>query len=137
MVICLIMTNWVYLSEIATPYAGGYYSMYKGADSFKMAGTDYYFGFTMNIDWNVHDLYFNLNGQFNSMTFDWGAVDGYEDADTSTVQVYEDDVLVDTLTRNKNDLPQSYSLNLKDVYKLRFVRSTDIAVGFGNVKLYY
>ena len=132
------MTEWVYLSDVLTPYAGGAYTIYDEVHTFKMSGNDYSNGFTMDVDYSdVHDLYFNLNGKYSSLTFEWGCVDGREDNDTSTVQIYEDDTLVHTLKRSKNDLTQKFTLDVSDVYKLRFVRSDGLSVGFGNVKLYY
>lgn len=132
------LNEWVYLSDVMKPYAGGSYSMYTLGKYFTMAGQSYTNGFVMETDYNdVHDLYLNLNGEYSSMSFDWGCVDGREDKDTSTIQIYEDDNLIDTLSRNKNDLVKSYILDVRDTYKLRFIRSEGFNAGFGNVKLYY
>lgn len=130
----------VYLADVLSPYAGGAYTIYNSnsASSFEMGGIEYTNGFTMNTDSrDVHDLYFNLKGEYKTMTFEWGCVDGREDEDTSTIMIYEDDTLVDTLTRNKNDLTKSYKLDVSDVYKLRIVRSEGWNAGFANVKLFY
>ena len=132
------MTEWVYLSDVMNPYAGGAYTMYRGVNSFNMGGNQCRNGFSMNTDINdVHDIYFNLNGQYKKMTFEWGCVDGREDNPTSSILIYEDDTLVATLNRNKNDLPKNYELDVKDVYKLRIERTAGLNVGFANVKLYY
>lgn len=132
------MTEWVYLSDVMTPYAGGAYTMYRGVESFNMGGNQCRNGFSMDTDMNdVHDIYFNLNGQYKKMTFEWGCVDGREDNPTSSILIYEDDTLVDTLNRNQNDLPKTYELDVNDVYKLRIERTEGLSVGFANVKLYY
>lgn len=137
------LENWVYLTDVLEPYAGEDYSVFKNNDitrSFKMGGKDYSSGFTAGTYWHherILDIYFNLAGKYSSISFEWGAVDGEDDGDTTTVQIYADDILVDELSRNKGDLPKTYSLNVRDVYKLRFVKSEDFTAGFGNVKLYF
>ncbi len=136
------MANWVYLSDVMQPYGGSLYNLYAGKDKFEMGSKTYYYGFIM---WNLAyvdsgDLFFNLGGKYSSMSFEWGGVDGEDSIDEdeeATVQIYADNTLIDTLTRRRNDLPKSHTLDVRDVYKLRLIRNGDFSAGFGNVKLYY
>lgn len=134
------LKTYLNLVDAMKPYAGQRYTIFttKNGDSFSMAGNSYSNGFTMVRDGSeVHDLYFNLGGKYSKMSFTWGAVDGEEDADQSTVKIFADGELIATLSRSKNDLPAKYTFSVDDVYQLRFLRSDYIAVGFANVRLFY
>ena len=132
------LTSWVYLVDAIKPYSYSSYTYYSGANSFKMAGLSYYHGFVMNRDSDdTHYILFNLNGKFKNISFAIGAEEGEESADESTIMFYSDDDLIKSIHRKKDDLPQKATLNIADTYKFKIIRSDYIAVGFGNVKLYY
>lgn len=136
------MANWVYLSDVMKPYGGDSgYDLCAGKDKFEMGSKTYYYGFTMwRAGGDSRDLFFNLGGKYSSMSFEWGCVDGEDgiaEDEEATVQIYADNTVIDTLTRRRNDLTKSHTLDVRDVYKLRLIRNGYFTAGFGNVKLYY
>ncbi len=137
------MKPYGYWIDMIEPYANyKSYEYYRGLNTIKMGGVQYSNAFAMIKDWigwdsNGGTLTYNLENKYSKMEFVLGAVDGQEDSDSSIIQVYADNELIKTYKRKKNDLPRSYTLKVKGVYKLEFVRSADVTIGFGDVKLYY
>lgn len=122
-----------YLMKYA--YADEYTGIYDGtdSDSFSMGGIKYTKGYTMG--WSSR-MYFNLNGQFDELTFEYGS---YK-KDTITGAAFDfdivlDDKVVDTLTVESGQLPKEYTVSVKGVNQLKFVPQkgfNDGKFGIGN-----
>lgn len=138
-----------YLVDMIEPYAAeGYsinnyahsYSYYKGTYKMLMAGKEYHHSISFgkpNGLWEEGYIIYNFDNKYSKMTFTLGAVQGHEESDSSKLYVYADNELIKTYKRNKNDLPRTYTLNTKGVYKLQFFSEDNIMWGLGNAKLYY
>ncbi len=55
-----VMTDWVYLTDILSPYASSNLVQYKGTESQKMAENAYYFGIYSSSSWGEKYGYYNL-----------------------------------------------------------------------------
>lgn len=131
------MTSYVYMVNVMSPYSSSFYGEYKGASFFQMGGRKYYQGFTIDLGGYAT---WNLNGKFSKLQFTLGGVDGQDD--NMTIMITGDDEdLRSPITRKYQDLPRTYTVNVKNVYKFG-IETSDNGVfkrtaGFGNVKLYY
>lgn len=136
------VNDYEYMLDLMSPYAHYYrYDEYNSPTSvLHMGGNEYRHSFKLGSYWNS-DIYtnafFNLNGKYSKVTFYFGIKEGSEENDTTTMEVYYDDVLAETIVRNKSDIPKFVTLDVKDVYKLQFEINGCHDPGFGDVKIYY
>ncbi len=129
------MTSYVYMVNVMSPYSSssGYWER-KGTDSFQMGGRKYYRGFKLCFEGYAT---WNLNGKFSKIQFILGGVDGKDD-DMTIMITGDDEDLRSPITRKKESLPRTYTVNVKNVYKFKIEASGYWSeAGFGNVKLYY
>lgn len=97
-----------------------------------MGGDDYY-GFMLGDWWQSSYANFNLNAKYNNINITIGHVDGSGDI-YATVNIYADDILIDTIEINNQDLPITYSYDIKNVKRLTFERLTgSTSTGFGDI----
>ena len=103
-----------YLTDKCEAYNSVACSFAKNGDSFSMGKKKYTNGFYL---FNTGFACFNLNGEYESMTFDIGCLDN-SGAD-GKVQIYVDDKLVEEIELKHNSLPKTvtvpldYGLNLE------------------------
>lgn len=122
-----------YLLDVVKPYSTSeYYNEYINGETFKMGGKEYTNGFTLD----THSSYalFNLEGKYNSISFNIGHCDetGMNDAE---LKIYCDGVLKSTKKIDKEALPQKISVDITGVKQIKFElgEEWDTYYGFGNV----
>lgn len=120
------------LISISPPYEKyGYTEMISSPMS--MGGENYYYGFQLGKAWDVSYANFNLGAKYNTVSVVIGHIDGSGEVD-KTVNIYADDVLIDTVEVKNQNLPKEYTYNVKGVRRLAFERSSgDTQTGFGEI----
>ncbi len=101
--------------------------------TFSMMGKPYAQGITFTASsWSAaSEAAYSLEGQYELMTFKLGSLDNRGTAG-STLYIYADGELVDTIKLAWNMPTYFYSLNVKGVTQLRFYRETDgYTYGYG------
>lgn len=102
-----------YLLNVCPPYqTEGYYT----EKTYSLAGDNYVNGFHLNDDYGGI-AYFNLNGKYNTLTFDTGHIDGAR-LETGYYYFYLDEELVYTLTLDPSMLVQHMEIPLKNASQL-------------------
>ncbi len=134
-----------YLIDVCPAYKYNNCDFFNSANgkSFLMGGHKYTNGFTLNNwGWNCGEVYFNLNAQYKTVTFDMGPIDGTNYSITNArssrgdtvVSIYVDDKLLADYTLKNGDLPQKITLPVNYGMKLRITHDVrDGSVGFGNI----
>lgn len=123
----------VYLLDVCKPYETNRYEEFINGETFQMGGTAYTNGFTLETSNSGH-AYFNLNGNYASVSFDLGHVDG-SGMNTSTVKIYCDEILKAEYEIAGGSLPQRISLDTTGVSQLKIIVENFYAAsyGFGNI----
>ena len=117
-----------WLMDLCPPYETdyGYYAANgnttDGTNSFKMAGQSYSRGFMVafcaeDVGTNV---LFNLNGQYSTLDFDLGPVDGHSGLPL-LLKFYLDGELTETIEMTSEDLPKHCSVNLNRALQMKVV----------------
>ncbi|MGM9613405.1 MAG: copper amine oxidase N-terminal domain-containing protein [Butyricicoccus sp.] len=117
-----------WLMDLCPPYETdyGYYeangNTTDGTNSFKMAGQSYSRGFMVafcaeDVGTNV---LFNLNGQYSTLDFDLGPVDGHSGLPL-LLKFYLDGELTETIEMTSEDLPRHCSVNLNKALQMKVV----------------
>lgn len=117
-----------WLMDLCPPYETdyGYYAANgnttDGTNSFKMAGQSYSRGFMVafcaeDVGTNV---LFNLNGQYSTLDFDLGPVDGHSGLPL-LLKFYMDGELTETIEMTSEDLPRHCSVNLNRALQMKVV----------------
>lgn len=127
----------VYLMDVCPPYDVSRNDCYS-TEAFKMTGTNYK-GFSMNIYNGKQYVLINLNNQYSALEFDFGHVDGSDQA-PCTLNIYIDDNLVKTIEQQPDsdishvNIPLNYGRHLKLELEYKYWNAT---YGFGNLELQY
>lgn len=117
-----------WLMDLCPPYETdyGYYAANgnttDGTNSFKMAGQSYSRGFMVafcaeDVGTNV---LFNLNGQYSTLDFDLGPVDGHSGLPL-LLKFYLDGELTETIEMTSEDLPKHCSVHLNRALQMKVV----------------
>lgn len=136
--------NYIYLTELYTPYNSSYYDPYTSGKFFEMGGMDQKNGFILgqNHSGVEKKANFNIEGKYSKLTFDVGKVDGASnhpyDGDFD-VSIYSDGELIKTVSVEVEGLPVSIEVPLENTERLTFEVEEDACTlaGFSNVKLYF
>lgn len=123
-----------YLMDVCPPYQKKEYDEYttKNGKSFTMSGTKYTNGFILG--WNGYAL-INLNGNYSSVTFMMGHVDGTSDYD-ATINFYVDDELVTDVQVEGKGIAKKYTIPLRGGLQLKIERNGESGkTGFGNITI--
>ncbi len=111
-----------YLTDVCPAYQhDDKYKEYTSSDgnSFIMAGKKYTNGFVIDTYYDtVKSALFNLNGEFDTLTFTAGHIDGSGDYNVD-VNIYTDGIVVETITLTPDMLPKSYSIDLNNALQLK------------------
>lgn len=83
-----------------------------------MAGKEYINGFNFRNGTSM--ALFNLNGQYDTLTFDVGHIDG-EGMQPATIHFYLDDDLVYTLNLEPDNLPEHHVIPLGGAIQMKIV----------------
>ncbi|ANU55305.1 protein kinase [Acutalibacter muris] len=103
-----------YFVEVCSPYESS--DWYNDTDKVVTMGNENY-----GKAFSLHcfgDAYFNLNGKYTSLEFDYGHVDG-TDMNEMTLFVYLDGNQTDKLEMKPGDLPKHYRVDLKNASQLK------------------
>ena len=128
------------LLEVCPPYQTT--GAYEEPDSFIMGGDVYTGGFTMQ---HSATAQFNLKGQYQTLSFDLGHVDGAR-MDDDTFSVFLDGKLVQVISANADALPETYTVDVSGAKLLTIQKDHTITYannaivgdyyGFGNLYIY-
>ena len=123
----------IYLPEACPPYESEYY---KAPGYFKMMGQTYYHGFELRDHYNAY-AYFNLNGEYRTLEFDFGHVD-----DTSmygsTFEIYLDGEYAQTIEGTSDMMVQHITVPLNYALQMKIICTKGNSwayYGFGNAVL--
>ena len=109
-----------YLLEVCPPYQKNGVKLYTREDgkSFSMAGKSFTNGFVFENTGSDKFLLFNLNGQYEKMTFTLGHVDGKGMEDV-TFQIFLDGKLAGEYFVPAEGLPTEYTINLNHALSMK------------------
>lgn len=100
------------------------YSLLKGTESFKMGGVKYYNGMTFNADYNVFNdkcwAIYNLSGEYSSLEFTIGHVDGTDTGNANALQIIFDGVLSQEVDVSPDMFPKQVAIDVTGVQQLKF-----------------
>ncbi len=97
-----------------------------------MAGKTYTNGFKMDMTkTNSTELFFNLDGKYDTMTFTAGHVDGKLN-DNAHIFIYLDGKLAKQLDLTAEDLPQDQTLDLNGALQMKVVAKGESATFGGS-----
>lgn len=122
------------LMKVCPPYQ--YESMYKyypnESKSFTMAGVKYTSGF--HDYYNAGNIYFNLNGKYNTLSATIGPVDGGDEGESGTISFEVDGRIVATYNIVGGEMPKYITVPLNGGNQLvvRMVDTWFLDLGVGN-----
>lgn len=129
------MTSYEYLVDVMEPYSSSGVHSFDGATSVQVGGNNYYNGIYIDT-WSCYAIY-NLNGRYSKISFTYGNNDYYNDGDQKAVFKTDDEVK-QIIERKANDLPQSCTIDVKDVYKFEIDVEGDRGYfTLADIKLYF
>ena len=114
----IILSKPKMLINVLKPYETKEYSEKGAGQSMSMGGTKYYNGFQLE-GWSASHAIFNLNSQYTQITGIVGHIDGSYKSD-ETLRIFADGVLIYTIEVGYQNLPQDFSIDVKDVKQLKF-----------------
>lgn len=119
----------VFLMDVCPPYE----THYATIGSVTMSGQSYSHGFKIDESESAY-AYFNLNGNYSAMEFDFGAKDGYNEYEM-VYEIYLDGQLVKTITHEAGDMVEHYTIPLNQALQMKIVGTTNSsgACGFANI----
>lgn len=109
----------VFLMDVCPPYEEAYATI----GSVTMSGQSYSHGFKMCTGWagdSMSYAYFNLNGNYSAMEFDFGAIDRYNEFEMK-YEIYLDGQLVKTITHEAGDMVEHYTIPLNKALQMKIV----------------
>lgn len=104
-----------YLLNVCPPYQTD--ERYNSPTYMTMCGENYLHGIQMN--WATGYSYYNLNGNYSTLEFDLGHIDGGAMVD-GILQIYLDGQFVEEYDLLCNSLVRHYTLNLKNAHQMQF-----------------
>ena len=122
----------VYLMDVCPPYEE--FNCSHKNTSFSMAGESYNHGFSL---FTAGYVYVNLNGNYNTLEFDLGHIDGAY-MDEAIFEIYLDGRLVRTITAEPDSMVQHYTIDLNKSLQLKIMEvggSYGIRYGLANILL--
>ncbi len=128
-----------YLGSEILSYTSENYKGYNLSLSFKMGGTAYRKGFTLQ-SYKESYANFNIDGRYNYLSGVAGNVDGNKS--TVTYSVIGDGKLLGTITIKSGSSPKAFTFNISNVKQLSFVSQgstsgdSSCMNGFGNIMVY-
>lgn len=121
-----------FLMDVCPPYEKSYNVDVRAVT---MSGQNYGHGFSITNDAKQY-AYFNLNGNYRTMEFDFGATDGYND-ESASYEIYLDGQLVETITHNPGEMVKHYTVSLNNALQMKIVGTSgsdwNASCGFANI----
>lgn len=108
-----------YLLDVCQPYESEQFKKVINGETVSMSGKSYTNGFALG-DYKYDSSYamFNLDGQYTSLSFLVGHIDG-EEMGFGAFKIYCDGVLSKELSINADALPQKFTIDLTGVKQLK------------------
>lgn len=103
-----------YLLNVCPPYQTD--NKFNSPAYMTMCGENYSYGIQMN--WDAGYSYFNLNGNYSTLEFDLGHIDGGDMID-GTLQIYLDGQFAEKYDLLCSSLVQHYTLELKGAHQMQ------------------
>lgn len=121
---------------VCPPYEVKAENLYKANESFKMNGKTYGKGFTYTSPGPPEDCYllFNLDGKYNTLSFDFGHVDGSGMYDCQMI-VYLDGEYVQTIEKKADEMVTNEIIALNHAKQLKLGFATGHAGYMGDYGL--
>lgn len=116
-----------WLMDVCPPYESRAFS----TDPFKMTGTTYTHGFYCDY-WSTNYGLFNLNGQYSTLSFDVGHLDGHSGSDRQ-LEIYLDGDLSQVIEIPKEAMVKHFDISLHNALQMKIV--VDCYVGVANCEL--
>ena len=131
--------KYTYLMDVCPPYETPKINdIYRAPEYFKMMGTTVFHGFGLRPAYDSSFAYFNLNGEYSTLEFDFGHMDGTNAYD-ATYAIYLDGDFVRTIDGTPDMMIQHISVPLNHALQLKIVCQTYDSnwafYGFGNAVL--
>lgn len=105
------------------PYKEYSYNDNSGTETFSMGGVKYTDGMTFNADINIFDdvswAVYNLGGNYNTLEFTVGHVDGTFNGSENTLQIFFDGELSKEIPLSPDMLPESVTLDVSGVKQMK------------------
>ena len=124
-----------FLMDVCPPYES--IDVYNKNSTMTMSGESYGHGFSMSCATDDY-AYINLNGNYRTMEFDFGALDSYNE-DSMSYEIYLDGQLVKTITHEPGDMVEHYSVSLNNALQMKIVGAGGSYIaapsGFANITL--
>lgn len=106
-----------FLMDVCPPYETR--SVHDENTNMTMSGKSYGHGFSMYSDTGCY-AYINLDGNYRTMEFDFGALDGDTEY-TISYEIYLDGQLVKTITHEPGEMVKHYSVPLNNALQMKIV----------------
>lgn len=123
-----------YLLDVCPPYQT---KNYKASATITMSGKKYANGFIF--DWNNGFALFNLNGQYDFLSFDVGHVDSSVSMRDATINIYLDGNLTDSIAVDAEDLVRHVEIPLDGALQMKmeytFSGGGTLAYGIAEAKV--
>lgn len=122
-----------YLLTVCPPYET---EKYEEINQITMGSVTYTNGFTLN-SYSAYAI-FNLDGNYENMSFTLGHVDGSTMRDVN-INIYLDEQLVEKIEVNCEALPKEHTISLNGADQMKIELKGDalwLVYGFGNVVVY-
>lgn len=84
-----------------------------------MAGKSYGHGFSMSCGTSSY-AYMNLDGNYKTMEFDFGALNNYNESEMS-YEIYLDGQLAKTVTHEPGEMVKHYTVSLNNALQMKIV----------------
>lgn len=104
-----------FLMDVCPPYEDAYVR----TQTMTMSGKTYGHGFSMENTTRAY-AYINLNGNYSTMEFDFGACDGDTEY-TMSYEIYLDGQLIKTITHEPGEMVEHVSIPLNNALQLKIV----------------
>lgn len=121
------------LLSVCPPYQSeDYYEL----ATVQMGGKKFANAFRFNDRWGDQGGYtiFNLDSKYDSLSFDFGHLDGEFMHENREFCIYLDDELVFSLTPDPEDMPKHYTVDLNGAVQMKITGNSDY-FAFANVKV--
>lgn len=120
-----------FLMDVCPPYETN--GLHNRNETLTMTGKTYGHGFYLYGDTGDY-AYFNLNGNYKTMEFDFGAKDDYNDYELS-YEIYLDGQIVNTITHQPGEMVKHYSIPLNNALQMKIVGIKEYGkcCGFANI----
>ncbi len=124
-----------YMTEICPPYESHYFGTYDASSGnyVTIAGKKYTNSFLFGTGYyDTAKALFNLNGQYNKLTFEIARIDGSDNYD-STLNIFLNGELKHSIDVGAEDLPKKYTIPLNGALQMKFEMQCSYSARYGMI----